>query len=105
MHALSQIGCRFTIDDFGSGLSSFSYLRKLPIDFLKIDGLLVKDILDDPTDFTLVKSINEISKSMGKRTVAEFIESPRLLNAVRDIGIDFAQGFHIGAPELIDNVS
>jgi len=102
MNSLSEIGCRFTIDDFGSGLSSFSYLRKLPVDFLKIDGLLVKDILDDPTDFTMVKSINEISKSMGKRTVAEFIESPRLLNAVRDIGIDFAQGFHVGVPELID---
>ncbi len=103
MNVLSEIGCRFSIDDFGSGLSSFAYLRKLPIDFLKIDGLLVKNILDDPTDFTLVKSINEMSKSMGKRTVAEFIESPRLLNAVRDIGIDFAQGFHIGEPELIDN--
>lgn len=106
MRKLSEIGCRFSIDDFGSGLSSFAYLRKLPIDFLKIDGLLVKNILDDPTDFTLVKSINEMSKSMGKRTVAEFIESPRLLNAVRDIGIDFAQGFHIGEPELIvDNAS
>ena len=105
MHKLSEIGCRFSIDDFGSGLSSFAYLRKLPIDFLKIDGLLVKDILDDPTDFTLVKSINEMSKSMGKRTVAEFVESPRLLNAVRDIGIDFAQGYHIGEPELIDNLS
>ncbi len=105
MNRLSEIGCRFSIDDFGSGLSSFAYLRKLPIDFLKIDGLLVKDILDDPTDFTLVKSINEMSKSMGKRTVAEFIESPRLLNAVRDIGIDFAQGFHVGKPELIDLVT
>jgi len=105
MHKLSDIGCRFSIDDFGSGLSSFAYVRKLPIDFLKIDGRLVKDILDDPTDFTLVKSINEISKSMGKRTVAEFVESPRLLNAVRDIGIDFAQGFHIGEPELIDNLN
>ncbi len=105
MNTLSEIGCRFTIDDFGSGLSSFAYLRKLPIDFLKIDGLLVKDILDDPMDFTLVKSINEMSKSMGKRTIAEFIESPRLLNAVRDIGIDFAQGFHIGEPELIENYS
>ncbi len=98
MRKLSEIGCRFSIDDFGSGLSSFAYLRKLPIDFLKIDGLLVKDILDDPTDFTMVKSINEISKSMGKRTVAEFVESPRLLNAVRDIGIDFAQGFYVGKP-------
>lgn len=104
MHKLSEIGCRFSIDDFGSGLSSFAYLRKLPIDFLKIDGLLVKNILDDPMDFTLVKSINEMSKSMGKRTVAEFIESPRLLNAVRDIGIDFAQGFHIGEPKLIENI-
>ena len=103
MHSVSEIGCRFSIDDFGSGLSSFSYLRKLPIDFLKIDGLLVKNILNDPTDFTMVKAINEISKSMGKRTVAEFVESPRILNAVRDIGIDFAQGFHIGVPELIDN--
>jgi len=103
MNILSEIGCRFSIDDFGSGLSSFAYLRKLPIDFLKIDGLLVKGILDDPTDFTLVKAINEMSKSMGKRTVAEFIESPRLLNAVRDIGIDFAQGYHIGEPDLIEN--
>lgn len=104
MHKLSAIGSRFSIDDFGSGLSSFAYVRKLPIDFLKIDGLLVKDILEDPTDYTLVKSINDISKSMGKRTVAEFVESPRLLNAVRDIGIDFAQGFHIGEPELIENM-
>lgn len=103
MEKLSAIGCRFSIDDFGSGLSSFAYLRKLPVDFLKIDGLLVKDILDDPTDYTLVKAINEMSKSMGKRTVAEFVESPRLLNAVKDIGIDFAQGYHIGVPELIDN--
>jgi len=101
MQALSAIGCRFSIDDFGSGLSSFAFLRKLPIDYLKIDGLLIKDILDDPTDFTMVKAINDISKSMGKRTVAEFIESPRLLAAVRDIGIDFAQGYHVGEPELI----
>ncbi len=105
MNRLSEIGCRFSIDDFGSGLSSFAYLRKLPIDFLKIDGLLVKDILNDATDYTLVKSINEMSKSMGKRTVAEFVESPRLLNAVRDIGIDFAQGRHIGEPELIENLT
>jgi len=103
MHKLADIGCRFCIDDFGSGLSSFAYLRKLPVDFLKIDGLLVKDILDDATDYTLVKAINEMSKSMGTRTVAQFIESPRLLNAARDIGIDFAQGFHIGEPELIEN--
>jgi diguanylate cyclase (GGDEF)-like protein len=101
MNELAAIGCRFGIDDFGSGLSSFAYLRKLPVDFLKIDGLLIKDILDDKTDYTLVKAISDISKSMGKRTVAGFIESPQLLNAARDIGIDFGQGFYLGEPELI----
>jgi len=101
MAELSSVGCKFCIDDFGSGLSSFSFLRRLPIDFLKIDGLLVKNILEDATDFTMVKAISDISKSMGKRTVAEFIESPGLLDAVRKIGIDFGQGYHIGEPELI----
>lgn len=101
MEELSALGCRFGIDDFGSGLSSFAYLRKLPVEFLKIDGLLVKDILDDPTDYTMVKAISDISKSMGKRTIAEYIESARLLDAVRDIGIDYGQGFHLGEPELI----
>lgn len=101
MEQLASIGCRFSIDDFGSGLSSFAFLRKLPVDFLKIDGLLVKDILDDKTDYTMVKAICEISKSMGKRTVAEHIESPSLLDAVREIGVDFGQGYHIGSPELI----
>ncbi len=101
MDELSEVGCRFSIDDFGSGLSSFAVLRKLPVEFLKIDGLLVKDILDDPTDYTMVKAISDISKSMGKRTVAEFIESEGLLQAVRQIGIDFGQGYHLGEPELI----
>ena len=103
MSKLAEIGCRFCIDDFGSGLSSFAYLRKLPVDFLKIDGLLVKGILNDATHYTLVKSINEMSKSMGTRTVAQYIETPELLNAVRDIGIDFAQGFRIGEPKLIES--
>ena len=102
MQRLSAIGCRFGIDDFGSGLSSFAWLRELPIDFLKIDGQLVKDILDDPVDRTIVHAINDISHSMGKRTIAEFVESSRLLDAVREIGIDFAQGFHVGEPELIE---
>ena len=101
MEELSDVGCRFSIDDFGSGLSTFAVLRKLPVEFLKIDGLLVKDILEDPTDFTMVKAISDISKSMGKRTVAEFIESQGLLEAVQQIGIDFGQGYYLGEPELI----
>jgi len=101
MQQLAEIGCRFCIDDFGSGLSSFAFLRKLPVEFLKIDGLLIRDILNDPTDFTMVKAINDISKSMGKRTVAEFIESANLLEAVEEIGIDYGQGYYLGEPELI----
>ncbi len=101
MDDLSAIGCLFSIDDFGSGLSSFALLRKLPVEFLKIDGLLIKDILDDHIDFTMVKAISDISKSMGKRTVAEFVESPALLEAVKSLGIDFGQGYHLGEPELI----
>ena len=101
MEELADVGCRFSIDDFGSGLSTFALLRKLPVEFLKIDGLLVKDILDDSTDFTMVKAISDISKSMGKRTVAEFIESAGVLEAVKQIGIDFGQGYYLGEPELI----
>ncbi len=101
MEELSTLGCRFGIDDFGSGLSSFSYLRKLPIDLLKIDGLLVKDILDDPTDYNMVKAISEISRSMGKRTVAEYVESSGILEAVTRLGVDYGQGYYLGEPELL----
>ena len=101
MDEVSKLGCQFGIDDFGSGLSSFSFLKRLPVNYLKIDGLLIKDILDDQTRFAMVKAISEISKSMGKQTVAEFIETPRLLEAVTDIGIDFGQGYHLSVPELI----
>ena len=102
MRRLAAVGCRFGIDDFGSSLSSFTWMRELPIDFVKIDGRLVKDILDDPIDLTTVRAIGDISRSMGTRTVAGFVESSELLEAVREIGIDFAQGFHVGKPELIE---
>jgi len=102
MQRLNKIGVHFMLDDFGSGLSSFAYLKKLPVDYLKIDGLLVKDILDDPYDFTMVKAINEVSQSLGQQTVAEFVESPELLEAVKEIGVDFAQGYQVGRPELLE---
>jgi len=95
MDEVSELGCRFGIDAFGSGLSSFAYLKKLPVDFLKIDGLLVKDILNDPMDFTLVKAISDISKAMGKRTVAESIESSDVLNAVEEIGLSSCPNVHV----------
>ncbi len=98
---LRKLGCRFALDDFGSGLSSFAYLKNLPVDFLKIDGLFVKDIVDDPIDLAVVRSINEIGHVMGKRTIAEFVENEAILDKIRAIGIDYAQGYHIGHPQPI----
>ncbi len=101
MDVLRRIGCRFALDDFGSGLSSFAYLKSLPVDFLKIDGVFVKDIVDDPIHRELVRSINEIGHVMGKRTIAEFVESEEILTALGEIGVDYVQGFQLGKPELL----
>jgi diguanylate cyclase (GGDEF)-like protein/PAS domain S-box-containing protein len=101
IEVLRRIGCRFALDDFGSGLSSFAYLKNLPVDFLKIDGVFVKDIVEDPIDRELVRSINEIGHVMGKRTIAEFVESNEILAALGAIGVDYAQGFVLGEPELL----
>jgi diguanylate cyclase (GGDEF)-like protein/PAS domain S-box-containing protein len=101
IEVLRRVGCRFALDDFGSGLSSFAYLKSLPVDFLKIDGLFVKDIIEDPIDRELVRSINEIGHVMGKRTIAEFVESSEILAALGEIGVDYAQGYELGKPSLL----
>ncbi|RMH02548.1 MAG: EAL domain-containing protein [Planctomycetota bacterium] len=99
---LRDRGCRFALDDFGSGHSSFAYLRQLPVDFLKIDGMFVRDIAADPTALAMVKSIHEVGRVMGKRTIAEFVENDRILDQLRRIGVDFAQGYGLGAPRPIE---
>lgn len=95
---LRRLGCRFALDDFGSGLSSFGYLKSLPVDYLKIDGMFVKDIIDDPIDHAMVKSINEIGQIMGMKTIAEFVENDEIKDMLREIGVNYAQGYGIDKP-------
>ena len=92
-------GCRFALDDFGSGLSSFAYLKNLDVNFLKIDGMFVRDMAEDPIDRSMVKSINEIGHVMGMKTIAEFVEDERILKELEVLGVDYAQGYGIHKPE------
>jgi len=101
MSALREMGCQFALDDFGSGLSSFGYLRKLPVDYLKIDGMFIRDLLRDKTDRIFVKSIIDIAHALNIKAVAEFVENDELLQLVRELGADYAQGFAIGRPFVL----
>lgn len=98
MRELKALGCRFALDDFGAGMSSFGYLKHLPVEYLKIDGSFVMDILNDPVSRDMVAAINEMGHSMKCRTIAEYVESDGILRALGELGVDYAQGFHIGRP-------
>ena len=91
-------GFKFAIDDFGSGFSSFQYIRQLPIDFVKIEGMFVCNMLNDPKDMAFVKTLAVLAKEFGIQTIAEYVESEELLTAACALGIDFAQGYHTGKP-------
>ncbi len=101
---LKEIGCQFALDDFGSGISSFGYLKSLPVDYLKIDGMFVKDIVDDPIDYAMVKSINEIGQVMGMKTIAEFVENDEIKKMLKTIGVNYAQGYGLGKPEPLEDL-
>ena len=96
---LRGLGCKFALDDFGAGFSSFSYLKHFPVDFLKIDGAFIKDLETDLVDQKLVKSMIDIARSLGKQTVAEFVDTPAALELLTEWGLDFAQGHYIGYPK------
>lgn len=103
MKDLQQLGCRFALDDFGVGMSSFTYLKHLPVDYLKIDGSFVRDLLEDPTNRAMVEMINHIGHVMGKETIAEFAESMEIVDALRAIGVDHAQGYALSRPVPLED--
>jgi len=101
INALKELGCMFALDDFGTGLSSFGYLKHFPVDFLKIDGSFVKEILHDPIDREMVRSINEIGHLTGKKTIAEFAENEEIITMLKGMGVDYAQGYGVAEPKRV----
>src|SRR5215472_3333832 len=101
IQALKQQGCKFALDDFGTGLSSFGYLKHFPVDYLKIDGSFVREILRDPIDREMVRSINEIGHLTGKQTIAEFAENAEIIQMLTSLGVDYAQGYGVAQPQRV----
>lgn len=104
INSVLALGCQFSLDDFGSGLSSFAYLKNLPVQSIKIDGMFVKDMHVDPLDYEMVKSINDIGHVMGLETIAEFVESEEIWQKLKAIGVNYGQGYHLGKPAPIDQI-
>ena len=100
IEALKDLGCRFALDDFGSGMSSFGYLKNLPVDYLKLDGIFIKNIIDDPVDRMMVKSIHHVAQAMGLKTIAEFVENEDIIDVVTELGINYVQGYGVDVPGL-----
>jgi EAL domain-containing protein (putative c-di-GMP-specific phosphodiesterase class I) len=98
---LKAQGCEFAVDDFGTGYSSLSYLKRLPVQFIKIDGTFIRRLGVNSIDQTIVRAIADIARIMGKQTIAEFVGDDETLRLIREIGIDYAQGYHVGKPEPV----
>ncbi|MDJ0569562.1 MAG: EAL domain-containing protein [Pleurocapsa sp. MO_192.B19] len=104
INSLKTLGCSFALDDFGKGMSSLSYLKNLPIDYLKIDGSFITELNHDKASKVMVEAINHIAEGIGLKTVAEFVENQAILDTVRDLKVDYAQGYHLGRPEKLANI-
>jgi EAL domain-containing protein (putative c-di-GMP-specific phosphodiesterase class I) len=101
---LRNIGCRFALDDFGAGFGSFYYLKHLPLDYLKIDGEFVRDLPSSATDQTILRSIVQMAQGLGKKTIAEFVGNEESIELLREQGVDYAQGYHVGPPRPVSTV-
>lgn len=99
MTAIKALGCQFSLDDFGVGFASFNYMRELPIDIIKIDGIFIKDLDKNADDQLFVKALIDVAKGLGRKTIAEFVENKAILDLLRQYGVDYAQGYHIGRPQ------
>ncbi|MGH8130249.1 MAG: putative bifunctional diguanylate cyclase/phosphodiesterase [Steroidobacteraceae bacterium] len=101
MQTLKKLGCKFSLDDFGSGLSSFTYLKNLPVDYLKIDGQFIRNVAEDKVDESMVRAINEVGRAMGIDTIAERVETREVLDKLSDLGVEYAQGYFIARPTSV----
>ena len=101
---LHKLGCSFSVDDFGSGFSSFAYLKELPADYIKLDGSFIQNLHKDTVDQTLVRSIIQVIQALGKKAVAEYVENEEILNILIAMGIDYVQGYHIGHPLPVEKL-
>jgi EAL domain-containing protein (putative c-di-GMP-specific phosphodiesterase class I) len=104
INSIKQLGVRFSLDDFGTGLSSFSYLKQFPVDYLKIDGEFVRDITKDDKSFVFVRSMTEVGHCLDMEVIAEFVESDTMFDKLREANVDFAQGYTVGRPVPIDTL-
>ena len=104
INTIKEFGCKFALDDFGSGHSSFAYLKDLPVDILKIDGMFVKGIHLEPVNYAMVKAINDVGQVMKMKTIAEYVENEEICNSLKEIGVDYGQGYYFGKSENLDEV-
>ncbi len=101
---LKNLGCSFALDDFGTGMSSLTYLKELPVDYVKIDGSFIRDINNDSLTKSMVTAINNLAQIIRLKTVAEFVEDRAILKTIQDLKVDYAQGFYFGKPCLLNSV-
>jgi EAL domain-containing protein (putative c-di-GMP-specific phosphodiesterase class I) len=104
INSIKQLGVRFSLDDFGTGLSSFSYLKQFPVDYLKIDGEFVRDITNDDKSYVFVRSMTEVGHCLDMKVIAEFVESDTMFDKLREANVDYAQGYTVGRPVSIDTL-
>jgi EAL domain-containing protein (putative c-di-GMP-specific phosphodiesterase class I) len=104
INSIKQLGVKFSLDDFGTGLSSFSYLKQFPVDYLKIDGEFVRDIIEDDKSYVFVRSMTEVGHALDMKVIAEFVESDTMFNKLREANVDYIQGYQVGKPVSIQTL-